>query len=94
MLFDMENDTEEFFDLGKDPQYQEVVDLMYERLGMWGRRMSQRTTISDKQIIAGRGNSRRRGILPGTYDADEVDPDWSVKYLGKAPERPGGDGKG
>ena len=88
MLFDMENDPEEFFDLGTDPQYQEIIDLMYERLGKWGRRMSQRTTRSDKEIIAGRGKSRRRGILVGTYDHREVDPEWSVKYLGKAPQRP------
>ena len=88
MLFDMENDPEEFFDLGQDPEYEEIIALMYERLGKWGRRMSQRTTLSDEQIIAGRGKSRRRGILPGAYEAKDVDPEWPVKYLGKAPQRP------
>ncbi|MEP2631675.1 MAG: sulfatase-like hydrolase/transferase, partial [Rhizobiaceae bacterium] len=88
MLFDMENDPDEFFDLGNDPEHRAIIDMMYERLGKWGRRMSQRTTISDKQLLAGRGKSRRRGILVGTYEHQEVDPEWSVKYLGKAPQRP------
>ena len=58
--------------------------MMYERLGRWARRMSQRTTRSDAAIIAGRGLSRRKGILLGLYDGTEVDPELSDKYRGKA----------
>jgi arylsulfatase A-like enzyme len=89
MLFDLENDPEEFHDLGDCDEHQSIIELMYERLGQWGRRMSQRTTISEQDIIAGRGGSRGKGILLGVYDDKDVDPEWTVKYRGKAPRRPG-----
>jgi len=65
MLFDLENDPQEFFDLGADPAQGEIIDLMYRRLGKWGRRMSQRVTRSDADIESGRIGSQRTGILRG-----------------------------
>ena len=88
MLFDMENDPDEFHDLGGSSDHQEIIDLMYARLGAWGRRLSQRTTCSESQIVGMRGNSRRRGIVLGTYDGSEVDQEWLVKYRGKSHPRP------
>ena len=88
MLFDMENDPDEFHDLGGSSDHQEIIDLMYARLGAWGRRLSQRTTCSESQIVGMRGNSRRRGIVLGTYDGSEVDQEWLVKYRGKSRPRP------
>jgi len=73
VLFDMENDPNEFKDLGGDPKYDDVIEIMYERLGRWARRMSQRTTRSDDDIKNMRGRSRRRGILVGLYDGSEVE---------------------
>jgi len=55
------------------PEHQDIRDLMYERLGVWARRMSQRTTISDKYIETNRGASRGKGILLGLYDGSEGD---------------------
>ena len=88
MLFDLQNDPEEFHDLGQSEEHAEIVDMMYKYLGKWGRRMSQRTTKSEKDIINMRGASRRKGIVLGTYDGSEVDPEWLVKYRGKAKPRP------
>ena len=88
MLFDLQNDPEEFHDLGQSEERAEIVDMMYKYLGKWGRRMSQRTTKSEKDIINMRGASRRKGIVLGTYDGSEVDPEWLVKYRGKAKPRP------
>ncbi|MDD9910364.1 MAG: sulfatase-like hydrolase/transferase [Ahrensia sp.] len=88
MLFDLENDPGELADLGASDRHTEIIDLMYERLGKWGRRLSQRTTRSEAQIIAGRSASRRKGIVLGAYDESEVDAELSVKYRGKAPLRP------
>jgi len=88
MLFDLENDPEEFHDLGGQPDHFDIIDRMYERLGKWGRRLSQRTTRSEEQIIAMRSGSRRKGVVLGLYDGTEVDPEFTVKYRGKAPKRP------
>ena len=85
MLFDMENDPEEYVDLGASADHADIVDMMYRRLAVWARRMSQRTAISDDQIKAGRGGSRRKGILLGLYDGSEVDEELTVKYR-RAPQ--------
>ena len=75
--------------MGLNPaMVKEIIDLMYARLGAWGRRLSQRTTRSDSDIIGMRGGSRRRGIVLGTYDGTEVDQEWLVKYRGKSRPRP------
>ncbi len=84
MLFDMENDPEEFFDIGADPKNASIVELMYERLAEWGRRMSQRTTLSEDQIVNMRGASRSKGILTGMYDGSEVEERLTAKYRGTA----------
>ena len=73
MLFDLENDPEELHDLGRDPAYAETVSMMYDRLAKWARRNAQRTTISDAQILNGRGKSREKGVLLGLYDGTEVE---------------------
>jgi len=88
MLFDLQNDPQEFFDLGADPDQKEVIDLMYQRLGKWGRRMSQRVTRSDRDISSARGAAQRKGILLGVFEASDVDDDLTVKYRGKVPQTP------
>ncbi len=88
MLFDLHNDPEEFHDLGGSWEHREIIDMMYARLAVWGRRLSQRTTRSEADIEKMRSGSRRRGIVLGTYDGSEVDPEWTVKYRGKARPRP------
>ena len=57
---------------------------MYERLGRWARRMSQRVTKSEGDIKAMRGRSGRRGVLLGLYDGSEVDDELLCKYVGPA----------
>jgi hypothetical protein len=84
MLFNLQDDPEEYFDLGASPDHQRVIGMMYDRLARWARRMAQRTTISDDQIIAGRGRSRRKGVLLGVYDAGEVASELTEKYRGPA----------
>ncbi|MEM7241927.1 MAG: sulfatase-like hydrolase/transferase [Pseudomonadota bacterium] len=89
MLFDMENDPDELDDLCRDNRAPaEVIEMMYDRLFEWARRVSQRITMSDADIIAKRGRSRRRGIVLGAYDMDDVDPEIMSTYMGKAGARP------
>lgn len=83
MLFDMANDPDELNDLGTDPDHAEIIDLMYQRLGKWARRMSQRTTRSDDDLQAMRGRSRRKGILTGLYDGSEVPDELTSTIRGR-----------
>jgi arylsulfatase A-like enzyme len=87
ILFDLVNDPDELTDRGADPACAPVIDLMYERLGRWARRMSQRTTRSDQDLLSGRGRSRRRGILLGLYDGSEVPEDLTARLRGTARKR-------
>lgn len=84
MLFDLESDPNEFHDLAKTGSNQSEVDRLYGHLAQWGRRMSQRVTRSDAQIITGRGASLRRGILPFLKDGTEVPDDLTKAYRGPA----------
>ncbi len=87
MLFDMENDPDEFVDLAKTAPDHEVIATMYERLGRWARRSSQRIAHADRTIEKGRGKSRRKGIVLGLYDGSEIDPELTVRYRGPARQR-------
>jgi arylsulfatase A-like enzyme len=88
MLFDLENDPNEFEDLGRSADHQDIIAMMYERLGQWGIRMSQRTTKSEQDILNMTGKSVRKGIVLGGFTADEKDPELTAKFRGKAPKRP------
>ncbi|MCP9484026.1 sulfatase-like hydrolase/transferase [Shimia sp. CNT1-13L.2] len=85
MLFDLQNDPEEFHDLAKGDAHQAEIDRLYGYLARWGRRLSQRVTRSEDDIKAMRGKSLRKGILPFMYDGSEVPDDLTEKYRGKAP---------
>jgi hypothetical protein len=88
MLFDLTNDPDELVDLGTDPAHAQVIEKMYERLGSWARRPSQRITLSDADIKGMRGRSRRKGIVLGVFDGSEIDAELTAKYRGKAPLLP------
>jgi arylsulfatase A-like enzyme len=89
MLFDLQTDPDEFHDLAKTGQAGAEIERLYGLLAEWGRRMSQRVTRSDAEIVAGRGRSMRKGILPFLVDGSEVDAELTEKYRGPAPPRPG-----
>ncbi|RYG90311.1 phosphonate monoester hydrolase [Loktanella sp. IMCC34160] len=85
MLFDLETDPQELVDLGASPDHAGVIDEMYDLLFTWARRMSQRTTVSEPEILARRqGGSARRGILLGVFDENDVADEMLVKYRGPA----------
>jgi len=84
MLFDLESDPDELIDLGRDPAHAAVRDACYDKLFAWARRPSQRTTVSDQQLIDRRGKSRRKGVVLGVSTADEIDAELLEKYKGKA----------
>ena len=87
MLFDLQSDPEEFHDLAKTDAHQAEIGRLYDCLAEWGRRMAQRVTKSDAEIIGGRGKSARRGILPFLVDGSEVPEEMTAQYRGTAPQR-------
>jgi len=84
MLFDMQNDPDELTDLGASEEHEEIIDTMYERLGKWARRASQRTTKSEQEIVDMRGKSRLKGVVLGAVDGSEVDESVRLGLRGKA----------
>ncbi len=82
MLFDMQSDPDEFRDLGADPSYSAERERFAAALSDWGLRMSQRTTMSEQQILSGRGKSQRRGILIGVWDETDIPQDLWSAYRG------------
>ncbi|MEM9320584.1 MAG: sulfatase-like hydrolase/transferase [Pseudomonadota bacterium] len=84
MLFDLETDPDEFLDLGGQSGHEAAFEKMYSYLAQWGRRMAQRVTRSDRELLAMRGRSIRRGILPFLYDGTEAPADLTQFYRGAA----------
>lgn len=84
MLFDLQEDPQEFNDLAKSNGHAEVLDRLYGYLAQWGRRLAQRVTKSEDDIKSMRGRAMRRGILPFLADGTEVSEELLEKYRGKA----------
>ena len=82
MLFDLETDPQELTDLGADPAHEGERRRLAAELAEWGLRLSQRTTRSDAQIVAGRGTSLRKGILVGVWDESELPEELWSAYRG------------
>ncbi len=84
MLFDLQNDPNEYRDLAKTEGYASEIERLYGLLADWGRRCAQRVTKSDDDIKAMRGRSLRRGILPFLVDGSEIPDELMVAYRGPA----------
>ncbi|HJZ34279.1 MAG TPA: alkaline phosphatase family protein [Hyphomicrobiaceae bacterium] len=85
MLFDLRSDPNEFRDLGAEPAFEAERQRLAAALAAWGLRLSQRTTLSEAQLIARRGASERRGILIGVWDEADVPAELWSRYLGEEP---------
>ena len=79
MLFDLASDPHEFHDRSADPACAAERERLAGALAQWGLRLSQRTALSEQQILARRGKSQRRGILIGVWAEEDI-PDelWSA----------------
>ena len=58
------------------------ITRLYDHLAKWGRRMSQRVTVSDDQLAARRRGADRVGILPFLVDGSEVPEELTARYRG------------
>ena len=82
MLYDLENDPNELNDLGADPTFAGERARLAAALHQWGLRQSQRTTRSEAEMLAARGEAPRHGILIGIWDESEVPAELWSRYRG------------
>jgi arylsulfatase A-like enzyme len=82
MLYDLETDPNEFHDLGADPAFADERVRLAAALHHWSLRQSQRTTRSEKDMLAARGEAPRHGILIGVWDESDVPAELWSRYLG------------
>jgi arylsulfatase A-like enzyme len=82
MLFDLETDPDELDDRGADEACAAERERLFAALQAWGLRQSQRTTLSEQQMLARRGSAPKRGILIGVFDETELADELWAKYRG------------
>ena len=91
MLFDLQEDEDEFVDLGADPAYADVRETLHEALFEWARQPRQRNTVSDGTIEATAVQERiaEAGILIGYWDEDELEKamteEWVPRFAASNP---------
>ena len=66
-LFDLENDPDEFVDLGADAGYADVRAEMHERLFEQLTRRKNRIAISDEDVVRRTDVARSRGVIIGEW---------------------------
>lgn len=84
ILFDLENDPDELQDLGASEAHSDVIRDMYDRLAKWARRISQRTTVSKKELETIRSEKGGTGVLIGVWDESELPAAATQKYTGRS----------
>ncbi|UPH70852.1 sulfatase-like hydrolase/transferase [Abyssibius alkaniclasticus] len=88
MLFDRQADPFEYFDRGDSADHAGIIALMQDRLAQWARRMSQRTTRSEAELRAQRGDPADLGLMIGIWDERDVTPEQAAAHIGRAGQRP------
>ena len=82
MLFDLAGEAHEFHDRGADPACAAERERLAGALAQWGLRLSQRTALSEQQILARRGKSQQRGILIGVWAEEDIPDEFWTAYRG------------
>lgn len=77
VLFDLLNDPDELNDLGRNPSYENIRQLMFNKLADWSLQYRQRETWSEEHNIKMTGMEEQLGVLIGYWDeksAEGKDP--------------------
>ena len=77
-LFDLENDPNEFDDLGESADHANIRAELHERLFRWLRTRATRITISEEAVRNRTGGAPKQGIIIGEWSPEETikgDPD-------------------
>ncbi|MEM7461709.1 MAG: alkaline phosphatase family protein [Pseudomonadota bacterium] len=68
-LFDLENDPDEFVDLGRNPEYRDIRSEMKAALFERITSRKNRVTMTDEEVFATRAGETSSGILIGKWDS-------------------------
>lgn len=66
-LFDLKNEPDEFKDLGRNPEYLEIVSELKEKLFERLLQRKNRVTMTDQTVINVRGSENSSGIIIGRW---------------------------
>jgi arylsulfatase A-like enzyme len=66
-LFDLENDPDEFRDLGRSPAHEEIRQDMHDRLLYRLTSRRNRVAMSDEMVLAEFGSEKTHGIIIGEW---------------------------
>jgi arylsulfatase A-like enzyme len=66
-LFDLENDPDEFHDLGRDPGYDAERREMRARLLDWFMSLKRRVTVTDEQVASATAAHKQAGVFFGVW---------------------------
>lgn len=72
MLFDLQEDPQEFHDRGTDPSLAGVRETIKDQMLDWSAGLRNRTAMTDAVYTNMIGGSARRGILIGFWSAEDV----------------------
>ena len=74
MLFDLQNDPDEFTDLGRSPDHAAARETMHRALADWSLQYRQRTALTEERANQMVGLEDKLGVLIGYWDEDDVKP--------------------
>ena len=77
VLFDRVNDPAELNDLGRNPEYENICDLMFKKLADWSLQYRQRETWTEDKNLHMTGLEEQLGVIIGYWDeksAEGKDP--------------------
>lgn len=66
-LFDLENDPDEFKDLGRNPEYENVRKSMKDKLFERLANRKNRVTMTDEQVLGTRKGENKSGVVIGRW---------------------------
>ncbi len=66
-LFDLEEDPEEFFDLGKNNDYKDIIEMLKDKLFQRLINRRNRISISDQDYSIMRDDENKKGIIIGKW---------------------------
>jgi arylsulfatase A-like enzyme len=72
VLFDRENDPDEFTDLGRSPEHADQCAVMHRALADWSLQYRQRVTVSEERATEMIGLEDKLGVLIGYWDEDDI----------------------
>jgi len=74
MLFDLTNDPDEFYDLGRSEDYVKERQMMHNALADWALQYRQRTALSEERAHQMIGLEDKWGVLICYWTEDDVQP--------------------